>query len=104
MPIRPADADFRKDSRITCAAERTETVSDSSLRALSSTDFQKRLIARSVCPWRRSQVRNVSPVSRGVKGASAAIEAALASQQAQVRHVARNNVGEGCNGTGSHDV
>src|SRR5206468_12661230 len=103
MPILPADADFRKDSRITCAAERTETFSNSSLRALTSTVFQKRLIARSVCPWRRSQVRNVSPLSRGVKGASAAIAAALPSLSAKSRQVARKHAGAVRNGAGSHE-
>src|SRR5437667_12022835 len=96
--MRPADADFRKDSRITCAAERTETFSNSSLRALTSTVFQKRLIASSVCPWRRSQVRNVSPLSRGVKGASAAIAAAIDSLSAIVRQDARQNDGSEYNG------
>src|SRR5205809_7329579 len=101
--MRPADADFRKDSRITCAAERTETFSNSALRALTSTVFQKRLIARSVCPWRRSQVRNVSPLSRGVKGARAAIAAAIANLSPKFRHVARKNAGAVCNGAGSHE-
>src|ERR1700730_17664040 len=81
-----------------------ETRSRSSLSALTKIGFQKRSIARGVCPYRSSQCAKDCPVSRCVVSVSGSSARAIASLSAAFKNGKRRNEGTVCNGAGNGDV